>query len=779
MDDVCVMCVSMNLLRRKCSITLALFICLYQSTSIECFQFHNFQRTSLVSQGKSCRLIFPSSVRAKRSLVDETRETEIVEGTSRRRALQGIVAAVATVPLSAGAGLPELDSTGQLYSPRTEMLSGGSVAARGVPVSGKGGRLQPGQVLQTVYETRFIAYLSRFLLNFDPAANAWWVKQGLGDSWELRTGSSKELADNTFAAFAESVEVGLADYFVGPYGSYSSVSAATAGLLAAQPARSTKPEKEERGFFDLLFGRQKVSDKMDASDSVEKARNGILNLYALLKARYNSVTAKRQLAILFSFVSSPRLQPVNEIRALLGEADNATVTQIQLIKPRDALNEADSRSSSRRGGGYSLTSFPKITIDAPPALGDDYRPAEVVPIMRPTSRVLRIQVLDGGEGYMAAPQVTVVQTGFRAACQAAAILDREGHVESIIVLDPGYGYGGRKETSPKVKIEAPKSKKKDQKNVRRATAVAELEYEIAGVDIIRGGNGFSKTEPPRVQISPPEEDPDWFVSIQEQPEMRMIPVVEKEGIRAEIAEMRYSDGNVAYSRKGVPSSGAGVDDELLDRLQRDPLEMLPSSIRPELRNVNGRPVYIIPSLARIPQFVADLSPRYRACDPVFGGVGRVPVTKGAMALSASEYARLALSGAVCTVIVRTLLNPLELIKTKQQLQNDEELLDFAREKASRKRQVPSRVLDGSDDPASKLAQARSLPQSNETLMAEQESSVALLTETKPLEQSSEHQVKLGTMDMIQSLIELRGPLSLFQSADITFLASLVSLFSCH
>jgi hypothetical protein len=32
---------------------------------------------------------------------------------------------------------------------------------------------------------------------------------------------------------------------------------------------------------------------------------------------------------------------------------------------------------------------------------------------------------------------------------------------------------------------------------------------------------------------------------------------------------------------------------------------------------------------------------------------------------------------------------------------------------------------------------------------------------------------LGTTQVIQSLIEVRGPLSLFQSADVTFLASIV------
>ena len=86
----------------------------------------------------------------------------------------------------------------------------------------------------------------------------------------------------------------------------------------------------------------------------------------------------------------------------------------------------------------------------------------------------------------------------------------------------------------------------------------------------------------------------------------------------------------------------------------------------EIQDIIETPIYRIPALPPIPPNVKIPSPQYRAYDPIFGGVGAVPVTKGAIALKASEYGRLALSGAVCTVLVRTALNPLELIKTKQQ-----------------------------------------------------------------------------------------------------------------
>ena len=94
---------------------------------------------------------------------------------------------------------------------------------------------------------------------------------------------------------------------------------------------------------------------------------------------------------------------------------------------------------------------------------------------------------------------------------------------------------------------------------------------------------------------------------------------------------------------------------------------------------------------------------------------------------------------MCTVVVRTILNPLELVKTKQQLGNDRELFDFVR-KQSKAKEVKEKLVAKPKD------------------------------KVKPGE-SKESDV--GTIDIIKSSIELRGFESLFQAADITFLASCV------
>lgn len=655
------------------------------------------------------------------------------------------------------AGKPEVDkTTGELYSPKAEMLSGGSKAARGTGLSAttspSRAKLLPGQALQDVYEIRFIAYLSRFLLTFDPSANAWWVQNvGLVETWDFedarstsnfRQSLTRDEVDAKFAEFAEAVEIGLADYFAGPYGSYGSLTAARAGISASKQVRSSRPGSDDSNsssppnILMNLFRKQVQKQQAKAQDRDAIAKQGVLNLYTLLKARYTSVAAKRQLAILFSFFSNPSLQPAAEIQSLLGEADNATVSEIDLVRPYP-LNEATSRTSSQRGGGYSYAEPPSISVDPPPALGSDYCEAKAVPIMRPTGRVLRIELTDGGAGYTVAPEVTVATADSQRFATACALVDRDGSVESIVVLDPGYGYGNlqRKKnplTPPKVTIAAPTGLTKG----RRAMAVAQLEYEIVGIDLVDGGNGFVNNEPPQVTISPPKEDPDWFV---DSFELRVL-LSEFGPVRAEVAQMVNPSGNLAYSIGNLPRGPPTFLS--VDRILRDPTELLPSSIRPE-RNSLGQ--YIIPAVAAVPTYGKSSNPRFRAVDPLFGAIGTVPVTKSAVELKPSEYGRLALSGAVCTVLVRTALNPLELIKTKQQLQNDKELLDFAKKKVASKKTPVSQTDDTTRGEGN--TQGETTPHKKET--------------------------KLGSVDLIKSLVELRGPFALFQSADITFLASLV------
>lgn len=681
-----------------------------------------------------------------------------VTATTRRKVLLSLITSgtlLSVAPDIVNAGKAEIDSkTGELFSPKREMLGGGgSDLARGIKLESrpKGEFATNGGPVQYVYETRFITYLSRFLLNYDPAAKAWWDEQDFSVDDTTTTGRvSVDIQKKIrFAEFAESVEIGLANYFVGPYGSYASVQAAKAGLLAKAPAQSSSFDvnKTKTSLFDSINRtfNSKVNNKSFLVDKKEgdKARQGILNLFSLLQARYTSIECKRQLAILFSLISDPKLQPTREIKSILGEADDGSVSQIEVT---GLLEDGDDyRWSGRRGGGYSVHDVPKVTVESPPALGALYNPAKFEVTTKPTSRVLKICVLDGGRGYASIPKVEVIQQGVTMQCEAVAVLDRNGSVEDVIVLDPGFGYGRykkRDDVPPEVRIAPPKTPRgtKKKNDYLPAIAIADLEYAIENVKIIDGGNGYIANYPPKIDLSLPAEDPDWYLSPINRKTWK---VDDSVPVKVQVTEMTsFCDGETVQTPITPRSvqNEISLDPSVLERMTNDPLALLPTTLQPYYT----APGDMIPELGTqaqkdgnfrilsLPMAVSTmfLPSRYRAYDPIFGAIGSKPVTKTAQALTGSEYTRLALSGGICTVIVRTALNPLELVKTKLQLKNDEELLKIAKETSTQE-----------------------TLQKNET--------------------TTEKDANAGTVDVVRAMVSTRGPLSLFQSADVTFLASSV------
>lgn len=157
-------------------------------------------------------------------------------------------------------------------------------------------------------------------------------------------------------------------------------------------------------------------------------------------------------------------------------------------------------------------------MEPPAPLGDEYKPAKIRAMTKPTSRILRIKVVDGGEGYYTAPEVIVKQKGVRRQCEAYAVIDQRGRVSDIVVVNPGFGYGEIREgvdpIIPTVDIIPPKTSRKGEltgRVIRPAKAVAELEYRVYGVEILDGGSGYILDQPPEVSLSLPAEDPDWCV----------------------------------------------------------------------------------------------------------------------------------------------------------------------------------------------------------------------------------------------------------------------------
>ena len=275
-------------------------------------------------------------------------------------------------------------------------------------------------------------------------------------------------------------------------------------------------------------------------------------------------------------------------------------------------------------------------------------------------------MVDGGEGYTVAPEVIVRQKGVVRQCEAYAVINQQKRVSEIIVVNPGFGYGGQNRNGldpvvPTVELKRRKSDRNDKSNekaLKSAKAVAELEYKVNGVEIISGGSGYVFDEPPEVSLSLPAEDPDWFVA----------PVIngrntdgdDAQMIAARVSLMRSGTSNITIDPLTYRDQSL-IRGNILKTIQNDPIALLPSDFRPRFSmfasrdsfNALDNGCYYIPTLPRS-KSVDNLpsSSKYRSIDPLFGGIGKAPVTKNAVTLSADQYSRLALAGAICTVLVR-------------------------------------------------------------------------------------------------------------------------------
>mmetsp|Transcript_47314 Transcript_47314/g.56902 ORF Transcript_47314/g.56902 Transcript_47314/m.56902 type:complete len:636 (-) Transcript_47314:689-2596(-) len=333
-----------------------------------------------------------------------------------------------------------------------------------------------------------------------------------------------------------------------------------------------------------------------------------------------------------------------------------------------------------------------------------------------------------------------------------------------------------------------------------------MEYEIYDLNITKAGNGYVFTQPPTINVYPPDEELDWTLG-----EERLIDPASK----ARVTEMR-KDGsspvdNSILSEIMKDPAASPVYNSILSEITKDPVALLPSSALPELVEISkveagtgsssSYKIYRIDSLPPVPTKTLLPSARYASLDPIFGGIGTSPVTKGALSLSADQYSRLSFAGGICTVLVRTVLNPLEIVKTKVQLGNDVELNEYASNLVNKKTHKSENGAADSDMISDKIAKSDSLDTSvekpitvdnsfsttefvgdSDTEIANMffcdEASIEIEPQMKSdivmeSSDSTTSQQAVGTLDILRSMIELRGPLALFQSADITFLASIV------
>eukprot|EP00977_Amphora_coffeiformis_P019850 scaffold7518_cov150-Amphora_coffeaeformis.AAC.2 len=228
---------------------------------------------------------------------------------------------------------------------------------------------------------------------------------------------------------------------------------------------------------------------------------------------------------------------------------------------------------------------------------------------------------------------------------------------------------------------------------------------------------------------------------------------------------------VPLKKSPVPS--AIKEDVLVENLRTNAILLLPSSYRPVFSQTTD--MYTIPWVLPLAIAADDSSSssslaaaqKYRDADPLFGGLGSIPVTRGAQSLDVNQYARLALSGAVCTVLVRTALNPLELVKTKMQLANDAEFNEVVllQNGPTTTVQQKDAITPGNND--NYHDDDDDDDDGDNILGSNDGATLQSFREVEPPAKS------VGTIDMIGGLWKLRGPSALFQGIDITFMASIV------
>jgi len=325
---------------------------------------------------------------------------------------------------------------------------------------------------EITYSVRFITYLSRFLLSFDPECQRWWYTQAGAIP---RLASSEEVAAirlRQFGSFSASVEVGLREY-----------------NTAEGPERLMTDLL--RRYCDTPRDASGETDWSDKSDKVQRERK----------------EARRQIALLFGLMN--KYQPTEKITEVLAAIDNATVSSVEIYD-----------GGSGYAPGYGA---PNVVFD-PPQAGPSYQTAMGIAVMQSSGRILRIDLKDRGNGYKNAPEVFIAEplamstpksnitsfaflknateqssldlsqyqnplanaTTLRGA-KAKAFVNK-GVLERIDIVDAGFGYG--EDEDIKIRIEQPELLFGE--GGIGATAEAVKELEVKEIKITNPGSGYVK-----------------------------------------------------------------------------------------------------------------------------------------------------------------------------------------------------------------------------------------------------------------------------------------------
>ena len=120
-----------------------------------------------------------------------------------------------------------------------------------------------------------------------------------------------------------------------------------------------------------------------------------------------SKEALRQIALLFSTLENS--QPVDSITQLLAAIDDAKIERVQILDGGKGYPPPGYSENSGGASAQSDSSFPKVIFPDPPTTGTVFggSAAKGKVIMKESGRVLKVDLLDVGSGYINPPSVEI------------------------------------------------------------------------------------------------------------------------------------------------------------------------------------------------------------------------------------------------------------------------------------------------------------------------------------------------------------------------------------
>ncbi|CAM9426483.1 unnamed protein product, partial [Ectocarpus fasciculatus] len=463
-------------------------------------------------------------------------------------------------------------------------------------------------VAQETYSPRFVAYLARFLVNYDSVSAHWWRNQQVSVS----QGSAQDFAKRLVDQGAEAV--------------FKASDLDGDGTL--------NEEEFSLAIADQQLGFAKFEASVNFGLRKYGGKSGVKKLFKLLVEEFGEETAgKRQIALLFALLDSD--QPVENIKALMGETDNSSILSYKV---------------TNGGGGYEAGHPPAVKIEAPPYLTDT---ARATTTLRRSGSVFRVALRSSGKGYQTAPTVTVSPPRNPDGVTATAVAAlKGGKVIGIVVTDGGSGYS--EDDDVRVMIDQPEAELGGnavgfvEGRMNCAAAAAVMDMEVSEVRVVHKGSGYASPLPAKVTIDPPPPRVEYAVpGATAEAQAVLSPPPEKEVLKSWLPPQQLRREVTEL----LPDNLVPMLDPCLAKFYLSPIDVADPNYCVYFDNSEFQ-VYPSQKLARYFSFLDGPRTRY-------------PVEKE-RPLDASVFLRFAACGAACGSTAHAFLIPIDVVKTRMQ-----------------------------------------------------------------------------------------------------------------